>query len=135
MSVGLLVQEKMGKTDFQDGHCGGQLGFLISMILAISISFPAIVQETKGKIDFQDGHNGCQDGHNEVQIVTILATFDLQIVPLFSYQVSSQLAFWFWRSRQNRFSRWLPCPPSWILDRNNFSYFLATTHPDTSFQV
>ena len=92
MSVGLLVQEKMGKTDFQDGHCGGQLGFPISMILAISISFPAIVQETKGKIDFQDGHNGC---HRGVQIVTILATFDLQIVPLFSYQVSSQLAFWF----------------------------------------
>ena len=34
-SVGLSVQKKKGKTDFQDGH---HLGFLIGMILAIFIS-------------------------------------------------------------------------------------------------
>ena len=33
-SVGLLVQKKL-KIDFQDGGCGGQLGFLIITILAI----------------------------------------------------------------------------------------------------
>ena len=31
----LSVQEKKQKTDFQDGHYGGHLGFLIQMILAI----------------------------------------------------------------------------------------------------
>ena len=34
-SIGLLVQEKEGKTDFQDGHHGGHLGFPIGSILAI----------------------------------------------------------------------------------------------------
>ena len=33
---------------------------------------------------------------------------------------------------KNRFSRWMP---SWISDRNNFSYFLSTSHPDVSYQV
>ena len=36
MSLGFLVQEKKGKTDFQDGHHhGGHLGFLIRTILPI----------------------------------------------------------------------------------------------------
>ena len=34
-STGLLVQEKTGKIDFQDGSHGGHLGFPIGMILAI----------------------------------------------------------------------------------------------------
>ena len=46
-----------------------------------------------------------------------------------SYQVSSQLAFWF-RRRRNRFSR-----PSWISDWNDFSYFWSKSHPDASYQV
>ena len=32
---------------------------------------------------------------------------------------------------KNRFLRW----PSWISDRNDFSYFLFTSHPDASYQV
>ena len=35
MSPGLLVQEKKGKIDFQDGHHHGHLGFLIRTILPI----------------------------------------------------------------------------------------------------
>ena len=35
-SIGLSVQEKKRKIDFQDGAHGGHLGFLILMILAIS---------------------------------------------------------------------------------------------------
>ena len=34
-SIGLLVQEKKGIIDFQDGRHGGHLGFMIRRILAI----------------------------------------------------------------------------------------------------
>ena len=34
-SIGLLVQEKKQKIDFQDGYHGSHLGFLIETILAI----------------------------------------------------------------------------------------------------
>ena len=33
---------------------------------------------------------------------------------------------------KNRFSRWLPWRPSWISDRQDFSFFLSTSHPDAS---
>ena len=36
---------------------------------------------------------------------------------------------------KNRFSRWQPWRPSWISDRNGFSYFWSTSHPDASYQV
>ena len=36
---------------------------------------------------------------------------------------------------KNRFSRWRPWRPSWISDRNDFSYFWSTSHPDASYQV
>ena len=35
MSIGLLVEEKKRKIDFQDGHHGGHFGFPIRTILAI----------------------------------------------------------------------------------------------------
>ena len=35
VSIGLSVLEKKFKTDFQDGCCGGHLGFSIRTILAI----------------------------------------------------------------------------------------------------
>ena len=66
-SIGLLVQEKKRKIDFQDG---GHLGFPIGTILAIfdlqvtlmlPSKFGLSVQEKKRKIDFQDGFP-TQDG-------------------------------------------------------------------------
>ena len=36
---------------------------------------------------------------------------------------------------KNIFSTWLLGRPSWISHRNDFSYFLSTSHPDTSHQV
>ena len=47
------------------------------------------------------------------------------------YQVWSQLAFWFMRRKQYRFSRWLP----WISDGHDFSYFWSISHPNASYQV
>ena len=39
------------------------------------------------------------------------------------------------KEAKNRFSRWRPWRPSWISDRNDFSYFWSTSHPDASYQV
>ena len=36
---------------------------------------------------------------------------------------------------KNRFSRWPPWRSTWISDRNDFSYFWPTSHPDSSYQV
>ena len=95
-SIGLSVQEKKRKIDFQDG---GHLVFPIGTILAIfdlqvtwcflasleSTGFS--VQEKKRKIDFQDGGQG---GHLGFPIGRILAIFDLQVTPMLptKYQVN-----------------------------------------------
>ena len=36
---------------------------------------------------------------------------------------------------QNRFSRWRSWQPTPISDRNHFSFFLPTSHPNTSYQI
>ena len=99
-SVGLLVQEKKRKIDFQDSSHSSHLGFLIWTILAFfliykspwcfpwSKSIGLLVQE-KQKIDFQEG------GHLGFPIGTIFAIFDLPKC----FQVSSQLAFQLKRRR------------------------------------
>ena len=64
---------------------------------------------------------GCHGGHLGFQIGKILTNFDH---PDASYQVSSQIAFWFLREEaKSRFSSWPPWRPSLIFDRNDFSYF------------
>ena len=66
-SIGLWVQEKKRKIDFQDGHHGGHLRFWIRTILAIfdlqvtpmlPTRFRVNWPFSSGKIDFQDGHYG-----------------------------------------------------------------------------
>ena len=84
-SVGLSVQEKKRKIDFQDGgHLGFQIGTILAifdlqvtlMLLATLESTGFLVQEKKRKIDFQDG------GHLGFPIGTMLAIFDLQVTPM-----------------------------------------------------
>ena len=107
-SIGLSVQEKKRKIDFQDGCHGGHCGFPIGTILAIfdlqvtlmlsskfGVNWP-LIQEKKQKIDFQDGRHG---GHLGFSIGTILAIFGSTGHPDASYQVSSQLAQGCRRSR------------------------------------
>ena len=59
------------------------------------------------------------EGHLGFLIRTILAIFDVQVIPLLptKFQIN-----WPFRSEEakNRFSRWRP---AWIYDSNNFSYF------------
>ena len=82
-SIGISVQEKKRKIDFQDGGYGDHLGFPIGTILAIfdpSLeSIGLCVQEKKRKIDFQDGGHGRHLGY---PIGTILAIFNLQVTPM-----------------------------------------------------
>ena len=97
--------------------------------LASLESIGLLVQEKKRKIDFQDGHHG---GHLGFLIGTILAIFDLQVTPMLPSKFGVKWPFGSGEEAKNRFSRWRP---SWISDRNDFSYFWSTGHPDASYQV
>ena len=74
------------------------------------------VQEKKQKIDFQDG---C---HLGFPIGMILASFDLQIITMFSTKFRVNWPFSS-KEAKNRFSRWPPWWPSWISNREDFCYF------------
>ena len=86
------------------------------------------VQEKKQKIDFQDG---CYGGHLGFPIGTVLSIFDLQVTPMLPSKFGVNLPFGSAEEAKNRFSRWRP----WLSDRNDFSYFWSTSHPDASYQV
>ena len=73
--------------------------------------------EEKQKIDFQDG---CHGDHLGFPIGTILAIFDLQVSPMLPTMFGVNWLLGLGEEAKNRFSRWLP---SWISDRNDFSYF------------
>ena len=132
-SIGLSVHEKKRKIDFQDGHHGGHLGFLIGMILAIfhlqvtpmlpTKVFESIglsIQEMKRKIDFQDG---CHGGHLGFPIKTILSIFNLQVTLMLPIKFQVSWPFGSGEKAKNIFSRWPLWQPSWISDQKDFSYF------------
>ena len=77
------------------------------------------VQE-KRKIDFQDGGPG---GHLGFLIGTILAIFELQVTLMVPSKFGVNWPLGSGEEAKNRFSRWQPWRPSWISDRNDFSYF------------
>ena len=79
--MGLSVQEKKFKIDFQGSNCGGHRVFPIRTIFAIFdlqvtlMSFQSnalSVQEKKGKIDFQDSSHGGHLGFLVERILAIL---------------------------------------------------------------
>ena len=77
--------------------------------------------EKKRKIDFQDGRHG---GHLGFMISTILAIFDvIHVTPMLPSKFGVNWPFGSGEEAKTRFSRWLLRQPSWISDRNNFSYF------------
>ena len=73
------------------------------------------VEEEKRKIDVQDRGHG---GHLGFAIGTILAVFDLQVVPILPTKFGVNWLFGSGEEVPNKFWRWRP---SWISDRNNFS--------------
>ena len=72
------------------------------------------------KKDFQDGHHG---SHLGFPISMILATFDLHITLMRPTKFGVNRPFGSGVEEKNRFSRWRPWRPSWISDKNDFSYF------------
>ena len=80
----------------------------------------------EAKNNFQDG------GYLGFPISMILAIFVLQVTPMLPTKYPVNLPFGSGEEAKNRFSRWRP---SWISDRNDFSYFCSTSHPDASYQV
>ena len=107
-STGLSVQKKKGKIDFQDGR---HLGFWIGTILAIFIS-------TSHPHPFYQFSNQLALWFRKIS-----EKKELSDPNNLSYHVSIQMAFQFRREAKNRFSRWLSWGPSWISDRDDFSYF------------
>ena len=68
-------------------------------------------------------------------IGTILALFDLPVTPMLPTEFRVNWLLGIGEEAKNIFSRWLPWRPSWISDRNDFSYFWSTSHPNVSYQV
>ena len=62
----------------------------------------------------------------------ILAIFDLQYTPMPPTQFQVNWPFDSGEEEKNTFSRWPPWWPTWIFDRNDFSYVLCTSHLDAS---
>ena len=107
---------------------------LPSRFKTISILF----LEKKRKVDFQDSSHG---GHLRFTIGKILVFFFfffyLQVTPMLPTKFHVNWPFVSGEEAKNRFSRWWPWKPSWILDLNNFSYFALQDTPilPTKFQV
>ena len=129
-STALLVQEKKVQNRFstwllgQQSWISDQNDFKVVFDLQVTQCFLSnfesmdlSFQEKKFKIDFQDGNCDYVVFH----IGTILTFFDLQIVSMIltKFQVSWSVGSG--EEAKNRFSRWPPCRPSWISDRNEFS--------------
>ena len=69
---------------------------------------------------FEQTLHGSQRGFT---IGTILAIFDLRVIPMLPTKFRVNWPFGSGEEAKNRFSRWLPWRPSWISDWHDFSYF------------
>ena len=76
-SVGLLVQEKKFKLDFQDGHCGGHLGFQTEWILAIFDLQVTMILPTKFPVSWPFGSG--DKGQHGFSMATVAAILDFRI--------------------------------------------------------
>ena len=88
---------------------------------------------------FRRSSNGIQagncGGHFGFPIRTNLPFFDQQFTQILPTMFQVNWPFSSGGEAKNRLSRWRPRRPSWISDRNDFSYFLSTSHHDASYQV
>ena len=117
---------------------GGHLTFPIGTILAIFDLQVTPMLPAKFKVNKPSG-SGEQVkkifsrwppcGYLGFPIGTILAIFDLQVTPMLSTKFRVNWPFGSGEEAKNRISRWRPWRPSWISDRNNFSYFLIYNSP------
>ena len=64
---------------------------------------------------------------------SLIRIFYLQVVQILATKFQVNLPFG--SEVQDKFSRWQPWQPSGISDRNDFSYFGSTNHPNTFYLV
>ena len=124
------------KNNFQDGRHGGHLGFPIQTILTIFDLQIAPILPTKFRVSWPFGSGEEEQirpkygGHPGFGIGMILAVFDLQVALILQTKFLVNGPFGSGEEAQNRLSSWRP---SWISNRNDFSYFWSTGHLDASY--
>ena len=140
-SIGFSIQEKQWKIHCQDGSHSGHLWSPIKTISAIFmhisprcflLSFKSIglsFQEEKGQ--FQDGRHSDHLGFPICHFIFVLTTSDPML--LTKFRVNSALGSG--EQTKNSFAKWMPWRPCWISNRNHFTYFLSTSHPNASYPV
>ena len=147
-SIGLLVQEKKWKIDFQDGRHGFLFGTILAIFdLQVTLMLPTVSSQLAFWFRKRSENRISRWPPRRLSLISdsesflmfflllLLLLFFIYKSPRGSYQVLSQLAFWFRIGSKNRLSRWQPWRPSWNFDRNDFSYFWSTSHPDASYHV
>ena len=68
-------------------------------------------------------------------IKIILAIFDLQVTRMLPTEFQVNWSFGSGVEAKNRFLSWPQAQPASISNRNDFSYFWSTSHPDASYPV
>ena len=144
MSIGLKAQEKKRKIYFQDSSYGGHLGFPIGTILAIlfylqvtpmlptkfQVNWPFHSgEEAKNKFS---GWRPCWiSDRNDFSYLFFFFCFFFGSTghPMLPTKFQVHWPFVSGEEAKNKFSRWWPWRPSWISNRNNFSYLFIYMSP------
>ena len=119
--------------------------FLPTMVAILNFSYiwstsqPDPAHQVSSQLAFQfrrkSSGERAKNWFSRFQIGKILAIFDLEVTPMLSTKFQVNWSFGSGEEAKSRFSRWPPWWPSWISDRNDFSYFWSKSHPDASYQV
>ena len=117
-SIGLSVQEKKQKIDFQDGRHDGHFGFLIGTILAtfdlqVTLMLPSkfgVIWPFGSGVEAKNRFSRWRpfwisDRHD-------FSYFDLQVTQMLPTKFRVNWPFGSGEEAKNRFSRWLPLRPS-----------------------
>ena len=127
------VQERKWNKEFQDGPIrtiSPIFDLHVTLMLPTKFRVNLLLGLGEGaKIEFQDCHHS---GHLGFPISTILTMIDLQVTPMLPTEFGVNWPFDWGEEEKNRFSRWRP---SWISDRNDFSYFWSTPMLPTKYRV
>ena len=125
---------------------GSYLGFLIEIILVIFSVFNIHVTPilpTKFRVNWPFGSEEKNKNRIDFQDCNILgfpigpcfAIFDRQVTLMLPTKFCVNLSFHLGVEVANTFPKWRRWRPCWISDGKDFSYFLSTSHTDSSYQV
>ena len=122
-----------GKIYCRNGRHGGQFGFSVGNDYIyflpkgysgtsnqVSSQLVFWFRRQRGKYIFKEA---AMAATWDFSIKTLVAIFDLQVTLILLTKFRVNWHFGSEEEVQNRFSRWRPWRPSWIYDRNDFSYF------------